>query len=697
MGFLRSAESIVTQAVAEALRPPPPPDITRWCEDNIVFDERSPMPGPFRIDRFPFLREIHEVLSPEHPSREVTLRGSAQWGKTVSVVNPVIGAWHEYGPLDSLVVHPTSSSATEWVDNKWLPMRRQAPGLIAVFGNGRGGDQKDAKFNQETLTRNGSLKVTSAGSPDDLAGTSRRLVIMDDLAKFEMSQKGDPEAMATSRASGFEDAKILRVSTPQIHGTCRISKAYARSDRRLYYVPCPHCGHAAPLTWENFKRNLDPARLHAAGFSCDSCGAVISHAHKEAMVGAGRWIAGNPGGDHPGFHLWRAYAPQRDWASIAIEYARVMGWTSVALSGEGEESLRDAVEAETEQTFFNDVLGLPHVQASKGPDWEILRDRVENAPAGEVLPRGILPARGFIFTAGVDCQLDRTEVHFVAFGRNYQRWSIDYVVIPHHIDDDECRVALDAILKTGYRTEAGLTVPLDMMAIDVGTYTEAVWAYGKRHPWSRVILVKGSGSQTGPVMWPMRFERRKDGKAKRAQNRAFNLNVSQMKADFYAWLAKEDPLERGYCHVAAGLGDEFFRMITSEIRVLKRTPSGVVTSRWDLVEPSRRNEGLDTMNYAEAAARRKGWTTMTDEQWAVLEGERAAAPAVPQGDLFDTTLHVVPVPAATAPANTTIAATAEPERMGPTVDQINAPAPAPTKPDAADTGGAWIKTRKDWL
>lgn len=644
MGFLTSAEQVIALAVSSAMRPPPPPDITRWCEDNIVFDDRSPMPGPFRINRFPFLREIHEVLSPEHPSREVTLRGSAQWGKTVSVVNPVIAAWHEYGPLDSLVVHPTTSSATEWVDNKWLPMRRQAPGLRAIFGNGRGGDQKDAKFNQETLTRNGSLKVTSAGSPDDLAGTSRKLVIMDDLAKFEMSPKGDPEALALSRASGFEDAKILRVSTPQIHGTCRISRAYARSDRRLYHVPCPHCGAMAPLTWENFKRNLDPERLSAAGFTCDTCGCAIGHADKERMVGAGKWVVTHPGGDHPGFHLWRAYAPQRDWASIAVEYAQVMGWSATRVTGKTEAVLRAAVEAETEQTFYNDVLGLPYEQASKGPDWEVLRDRVENAAEGDVLPVGVLPATGFILTAGVDCQNDRIEVHVVAFGPNYQRWAVDYRVIPHHISDNEGRAALDALLKATWRTQLGLHVQLDMMAVDVGTYTEDVWSWGKRHPWSRVILVKGASTQSGPVLAPMKFERRADGKAMRAQKRAFMLNVSQLKANFYGWLDKDDPIERGYCHFARGLGDEYFRQISSEVRILKRSRTGVVTSQWDLVEPTRRNEGLDTMNYAEAAARRKMWASMTTEQWELIAAQRGIAPPDAQNDLFDVDIAAAPPP-----------------------------------------------------
>lgn len=644
MGFLVPAERVVALALAEAMAPPPPPDITRWCEENIVFDERSPLPGPFRIDQFPFLREIHEVLSPEHPAREVTIRGSAQWGKTVSIINPVVAAWHEYGPLDSLVVHPTTSSAMEWVDNKWLPMRRQAPSLLKVFGDGRGGDNKDAKFNQETLSRNGSLKITSAGSPDDLAGTTRRLVVMDDLAKFEMTPKGDPEALCESRASGFEDAKIARVSTPQISGTCRITRAYDRSDKRLYHVPCPHCGHEAPLTWENFKRNLDPERLHAACFSCDACGCVINHADKERIVGLGRWVATNPNGDHPGFHLWRAYVPQRDWASIAVDYARAMGWMSAHARGQDEAAIAEKVEAETEQTFYNDVLGLPYEQASKGPDWEALRNRVENAPEDEGRPRGIVPARGIIFTAGVDCQGDRIEVQLAAFGENYRRWVVDYVVIPHHIGDEAGREALDALLKTTWRTERGLRLPLDMMAIDGGTYTEDVWDYAKRWPWARVIIVKGARGQSGPVMVPQKFERRPDGQAKKRQKRAFMLNVSQLKADFYAWLDKEDPVERGYCHFPRGLGDEYYRQITSEVRVLKRDRSGVVTSAWELAEPTRRNEALDTMNYAEAAARRKGWTALTAEQWAALEVERGAEPDTGQADLFDSTVSVSPDP-----------------------------------------------------
>lgn len=640
MGFLSSAEAAVLRGMARAITPPPPPDITRWCTDNVVFDERSPFPGAFDIGLFPFLREPHEVLSPEHPSREVTLRGSAQWGKTVSVLIPTLAAWHEYGPLDSLVVHPTTSAATEWVRTKWMPVRRQAPSLIEIFGSGRG-EQTDTLHNQETLRRDGTLKVVSAGSPDDLAGTTRRLVLMDDLAKFEMTPKGDPETLAVGRASGFEEAKIVRISTPQIAGTCRISRAFNRSDQRFYHVPCPHCGNMAPLTWENFRKNLDPERLGAACFSCDSCGSVISHADKRAMVAAGRWVAQNPRGDHPGFHLWRAYVPQRDWASIATEYAQVMGWTGGQAEIRTDEDAGTKVEEATEQTFWNDVLGLPFEQASKGPDWEKLRDRVENADEGQYLPLGRVPACGVLLTAGVDNQADRIEVTIVAYGRNYRRWVVEHRVIPHHIGDDEGRAALDSLLKGSWRTALGLPIALDMMAVDEGAFTEDVRDWAKRHPFTRVILIKGSSTANGPTLRPQ-ADRKANGRIIRRQRRGWMLNVSQLKADFYAWLAKEDEGERGFVAFARGLGDEYYRQITSEVRVLKRTPSGVMISRWELVEPTRRNECLDTMIYSEAAARKRGWSAMTDGQWDVLEAERGQPAAEDQGDLFDAAVPVVP-------------------------------------------------------
>lgn len=647
MGFLAPARAVVLRAMAHAMEPPPPPNIARWAARNVVFDDRSPIPGPFDPARFPFLAEIHACLGPEHPAREVTVRGSAQWGKTVSIINPTVGQWLDYGPVDVLVVHPTTSSAAEWVRNKWMPLRRSAPALRRLFGGA--GSVVDSLSNQESRCQTRTLKVASAGSPSDLSGTSRRLVLLDDLAKFEMTAEGDPEAMAESRASAFEDAKIVRVSTPMVQGVCRISRSYERSDRRLYHVPCPHCGHEAPLTWENLRRSIVPEALADAHFTCEACGAAIEHRHKTAMVAAGRWVATNPAGDHPGFHLWRAYSPLRDWHSIAIDYARMRGWSQAAVSGETAHALTDQVDAATEQTFWNDVLGLPYEQATSAPKWQHLRDRSDDPGAEAGYELGRIPEAGVILTAGVDCQEDRIEVHVKAFGRNVRSHTVGYRVIPYKIDSEEGRAALDALMRETWPLPAGRRMDLDMLAIDEGNWQSDVrdWAY--RYPWSRVITVKGSRSAIGPVLQPMKAKRRLDGRPKRLNKASYYCNVSLLKGEFYGRLEVSDPLARGWCGFPRGIGDEFYRQITAEVREVYRTPSGATESRWRLVEPTRRNEGLDTEIYAEIAALRKGWRSLTHEQWDLLSDRQSQAPEDGQGNLFDRS--VLAVPSAPTPAS----------------------------------------------
>ena len=47
----------------------------------------SPFPGPWRTDRVPYLREPRDCLHPDHPARRVTLKASAQTGKSELGVN----------------------------------------------------------------------------------------------------------------------------------------------------------------------------------------------------------------------------------------------------------------------------------------------------------------------------------------------------------------------------------------------------------------------------------------------------------------------------------------------------------------------------------------------------------------------------------------------------------------------------------
>lgn len=632
MSCIAPADRIAFLAAADAWAPPPPPDPWEWACAHLVFGHKSPRPGPFDAALFAFLERPLRCLNPEHPARDVTIRGSAQWGKTQTLIAAALGCWFDRDPANVLVVHPTSSAAADWIKDAWSNFRADNPRMQAVFG--RGGDRDSLDF-QETLDRRGVLFVEASGSPSGLSGKTAPRVVMDDRSKFEPNPKGDPDTLASSRASAFEDgAKILRVSTPMIVGDCAITRHFLRGTAEFWHVPCPHCDTFQPLAWEAFEPTVDPANPADAHFTCQSCGCAIEEHHRDAIVPLGRWVASNPGGDHPSFHMWRAYTPFRSWESIARDW----------LSAKGD--------AAAEQTTFNDVLGLPYEQSSEAPKWAALRDRVENAAPDDQTPRGRIPAQRPVLGIGIDCQGDRLEWTLRAFGRDGRGHTVDHGMIGHHIGEDAAHAQLDALLQRKWRNAAGRDLAADRVCIDSGAYTDDVRAWVYRHPSSRVAATKGASSANGPIYALQRIERRRDGKVKKRSKRDYIVNVSALKAKFYSDLRKDDPEARGYQSFASGLGDAYFRGLCAERRVLKRNGFGVMESRWVKIEADGYNEPLDCAILADVAARMAGSREMSDADWDRLEAERDAPPPDATPDLFDRPLiaRAAPAPAPGAQA-----------------------------------------------
>lgn len=609
--FLADPRVLALSVVATVMMPPPAADLNAWAEANIVFGRESELTGPYDARNFPFFRRVLDCLSPEHPARRVSVMGSAQIGKT-TLAQIFIGANMDLDPCDMLYVHPTHDNAVRWARGKWTKMRRQSPALRRVFGEAKSRDARDTMLYQEERHGRGSLQISGANSPSSLSMISTPRIVMDDLSKWVGDKDaGDPEGLAESRAAAFEWAKLFRISTPLYADTCRITRAYRKGTRERWHVPCPHCNHYQPLEWDNMLASLDRSRPQDAHFTCVACGCAIEHRHKREIVARGHWVAEAPAAAEPSFHIWRAYVPTRDWASIAQEWFNAEG------------------DPLAEQVFYNDVLGLPYERASDAPSWEEIKARADASG----LDRGRIPAGGLLLVAGTDCQGDRTEVHIKAFGADLRRWTVDYQVIPHHIGTEECRAALDGLLKAKWPDMFGNLRPLDMLAIDGNAYTTDVFAWAKQHPWTRVIVVRGARGDTAVPLALTKSERKADGSVRKAQKRFYNVGVSRLKLAFYEHLRKHDPLARGHCGYPAGLSEEFYRQMTAEVRETVKNRWGYPESRWKLVHD--RNEVLDTELYAEAAAIRCGWYTRLPEDWDRMRAERERPAETGQADLFD--------------------------------------------------------------
>lgn len=616
--MLANPAHIAVSVLASVLPPPPPVDLNAWAR-NVVFGPESPFPGPYDPDKFPFFTRILDVLSPEHPCRTVVLRKSAQLGGTV-LAQIFVGASLDLDPSPFLYVHPTDGNATRWAKTKWRPFTRQCEPLRELFPPATSRDAGNSTLYQERRDGRGFLQVSGANSEASLSMVSMPRQVQDDLSKWELNNAGDPETQADSRSKAFEWAKIFKIGTPLIEDNCRISRAFRQSTQEHFHVPCPHCGHMHPLDWDNMLPHIDERAPEEAHFVCPACGGVIEERHRPGMLREGEWVANNPGADTVGFYLWSAYSPLESWKRIALAWLDAKG------------------DPAKEQAFLNDTVGRAYKVDGDSPPWEAIRDKAE---AGD-RRRGIVPRGGLLLTMGLDCQDDRVEWHLVAFGRDLKRWTIDYGIVDGSITEAETHEKLDALIERQWANFQGAKRKVQMAAIDGNAWTNEVFDWVKRWPESRVMMVRGDNRDSSPPLARVRREYGRDGKPKRYQRRFYNVGVSGMKLALYKHLQKDDPLVRGFCDFPAGMGDDFFQQLTAERRTPIKRRDGFIEYRWNK-SSSQRNEVLDTMLYAEAAAIRLGWRTMPDDRWDEMEAELEAPPEQPQLELEDAILKPVRV------------------------------------------------------
>lgn len=597
-----NAERVAYDVLHDVLKPADDVDYLKWAEDNIVFSElESPdYPGPYNRRLFRYFDEVLRALSPDDLCRIVTLAKSAQIGGTV-IANIYTGGSMDMDPSWFLYVHPTENNAERWSKMKLAPMLRSTTALTALFPK-KSRDGLDSLLYKERADGRGAIQISGANSAASLSQVTMKRQVQDDLSKWENNSGGDPETQADSRSRGVEEAKIFKISTPLVMPGCRITSNFEAGSQEYPYVPCPHCDHMQVLEWENMLANLNEEKPEDAHFTCIECGCEIREYHRQAMVDRIEWRARNPAQKrfHRSFYIWSAYSPLQSWERIAREW----------LSAKGDPA--------SEQTFLNDTVGRAYVTAGEAPPWETLRDRGANA----AYDRGRIHPGGLILTIGIDCQDDRVEWQSVAWGTDFRRWVVDYGVIPGHISAEKCQERLNGLMLQTWANAYGHRIAADMVAIDGNAYTEDVWEWARRHPSGRLIMMRGDNRDSAPLIQRVKKERnQKTGKLLKYSKRFYNINVSVLKMALYRNVAKTDPLERGFVGFPRGMDDEYYRQLTAERRVPKKRKDGFTEYKWEK-DQAQANEGLDTMNQAEAAAIKFGVRGLPDVIWKRLEAER---------------------------------------------------------------------------
>lgn len=554
---------------------------SEWADARrYIASGTGPEPGPWRTARTPYLREPMDVAT-DKKTEKVVMMMASQLGKSELLLN-IMGYFADQEPAPQLMLQPTVEAAEAFSKERIDPTFRASEGLkdkLETGTGGRGSSRKSANTIRMKHYAGGYIALVGSNSAAGLSSRPIRVLLADEVDRYEGTKEGDPLKLAIQRTTNFHNKKICLVSTPTVAGRSSIEEHFKATDMRYYHVPCQHCGAYQVFKWGQVKWDKDAegvVDLETARYECEHCGDVMRGSGRidsDILLG-GKWVAMNPSAKAAGFHLSSLYSPWVELSSLVDEF-------TAATSRRDKEGLME---------FVNLKLGEPwEEKTSDDIDPMHLHTKRREYYDAE-LPDGVL-----LLTAGVDVQDTYLAVEVVGWGKDKESWGIEY----KHFMGDPGQSALwrqlDNYLQRAFTFADGGQLGVSAACIDSGGhYTQEVYEFCKPLETRRVFAIRGVGGDGKPFIGrPVRNNRQRAAR--------FDIGVDAGKSAIMARARIEDE-GGGYCHfprdAERGYDIDYFRGLLSERLEIKYL-NGRTTMRW--VKIYERNEPLDVRNYATAA------------------------------------------------------------------------------------------------
>lgn len=538
-----------------ALIPPPRLHLSEWIETHMrLLEAVSALPG--RVTLWPYQREIADAISDPELER-VTLVKPVRVGFT-TLLTGALASYVANEPSPILALLPTEADCRDYVVSDLEPIFDATPALRGLLSA-----EADETGRNTLLSRRfagGSLKIVAAKSPRNLRRHNVRVLLIDEADAMEPGAEGSPITLAERRTLSFANRKIILGSTPTIEETSNVLRSYARSDQRIFEVPCPECGHWHEIAWADIQwPEGQPERAH---YVCPECGSVVEERHKAAMVEGGRWRATAPHvRGHAGFRLNALVSTlaNASWGKLAAEFV------------EAKKS------PDTLQVFVNTILAQGWREAAEEIDEAALAARAE--PFGlDAMPPDVL-----VITAGVDVQRDRLEIVFLGWSRD-EVFVLGQSVIYGDPMADDVWSELDDALRTIWKHPNGGILRVDAAGVDAGDgeTMDRVVAFTRARMARRIYALKGATGNRPSI---------KASDTKGAK--LFIVGVDGLKGQLASRLTRGRTVR-----FSDSLDARFYEELASE-RLIMRYVRGAPVRLWERI-PGRRAESLDCVVYGMA-------------------------------------------------------------------------------------------------
>jgi phage terminase large subunit GpA-like protein len=600
---------------------------SEWAEKKRVMSTAvSAMPGPYRFDRTPYLREVVDTLMPNHPAKKIAVMKGAQIGFSTGVIENGIGWIIAENPGPILLMTATKTLSDDSVNTK-IDQMIDSCGLrdhirpnASRKGNNRTGDTVSSKE-----FSGGRLMTGQTGNHKNIRQISMQYGFIDDFeaAPPSSKQSGDTTTLIEQRFAAYYDKmKVFYISTPEIKQTSNIEPLYLRGNQRKYHVPCPHCGDHIVLEWavhndENERVGgiyweLDDNRKlieSSVGYKCPSCGDIINETHKHDMIRAGHWkstaIPQDP--ELWSYHISALYAPpgMYDWTYYVKQYLEAC-------------PPNEPVRQEKYKTFLNTCLGVTWEERGSRPN--VLRLSMNTRPYDV----GVVPSllskedgNGPIVMVTCACDLNGTEddarldYEIVAWSESGVSYAIDHgsvgTFIPrentrkikvdrerwsyHHNVKNSVWPTFEKILNAPLPSDDPAQQNLKIMitGIDTGHYTQQAYQFIDEQSKIGRVIVGLKGKDTDKFR-ALHFDTPMF-RAARERDQLFLVEVNQLKDELSDFMKlpweRSDGVEQpaGFMNYPRPEGNKFtmrdyFSHFESEHRVLDQKDGVVRGAKW---------------------------------------------------------------------------------------------------------------------
>jgi phage terminase large subunit GpA-like protein len=610
---------------------------SEWAEQNIIMPK--PFPGPLRYEKTPYTREIIDRFAPDDPARDIALMGSAQFGKTASIIIPVIGYIIANDPGNIIMTVGHEDLIAEAMDK--IDAMLDSTGLRKLIKPSaqRVKAQKTGDTNTIKQFPNGYLKLSSASNPKIWRQTDYKFGLIDDyeavkgLTKIAGNQRDLIEKRFTAYA---KTSKRLYVSSPELKQNSNILEVYLMGDQRKFVVPCPCCsvyielkwsvegpsGIVGGITWKvNDKGELLPETV---GYTCQECGGFFTDQNKSDFVNRGYWqpTAKPFRPDFFSYHMSSLYSPHgmSDWTYYVYKW----------LEAHPEGGSRNESKY---QTFLNVNLGEPYEQQGASPAANELQKNIRNYEIGMVPEKlSQRDGNGRIVLLTCACDLNgveddaRLDYEIVGWSENGASYSIMHgsigTFVPREnsmkIKEDRERWTylhgkpnsvwpkLRDILGAKIQTDTGRNMKIFVVGVDCGHYTNHAYHFIDKPnvPGMLVLGLKGDkeGKYTkfGVDMPPFRPARERTG--------LYLVEVNQVKDDMAAciklsWDQHNDrsqpPGFMNYPTPTGGLYlfNNYFSHYEAEHRIIESKEGEGIAARWVKKTSAHQNHFFDVRVY----------------------------------------------------------------------------------------------------